>query len=159
MTMAIAGVHALSAQEWKTVQDRASAGEEPPMHIALLHDAKHCLDVGDYRRALIDLSIASEVYLRTAVLGSLPSGVIEEVVRLVEEANINQFVAHMFPALLSAQAVPEYKQTIKEDLSSLFARRNKLMHVATIEGATREKCERYQGALEALFLLEQRSKA
>ena len=159
MAFVVQGVHRVTDDEWQRVQSHATARYEPPMHATLLADAKHCIDVGDYRRALVDLSVACEVYLRTAVLNSLPPGVMEEAVRLIEEANINQFVAHLFPALLSDAARQEYKKTVKDDLSSLFARRNKLMHVAAIDGADRGSCERFRRALELLFGLEQRSKA
>jgi len=158
-TIVVQGVHAVTADQWQRVHSHALAGDEPPMHIVLLNDAKHCTDVGDYRRALVDLSIACEVYLRTVVINSLPSGVLEEAIRLIEEANINQFVAHLFPALLSNATRQDYKETVKDDLSSLFSRRNKLMHVAALEGTNRETCERFQCAVEALFSLEHRSKA
>lgn len=159
MTFAVQGVHTVTKDEWQRVESLATAGHEPPMHAELLADAKHCIDVGDYRRALVDLSVACEVYLRTAVLNFLPPGVLVEAVRIIEEANINQYVAHLFPALLSDAARQEYKRTVKDDLSSLFARRNKLMHVAAIDGADRETCERFRRALELLFGLEQRSGA
>jgi hypothetical protein len=129
------------------------------MHAMLLADAKHCIDVGDHRRALVDLSVACEVYLRTTVLNALPPGLLEEAVRLIEEANINQFLAHMFPALLTDGARQTYKKTLKKDLTSLFARRNKLMHVAAVDGADHDTCVRFQQALEALFLLELRGEA
>lgn len=158
-TFVIQGAHRVTVDEWRQALDHAVSAREPPMHVVLLGDARHCIDVGDYRRALVDLSVACEVYLRTVVLDSLPPGVQEEITRLIEEANINQFVAHLFPALLSGPAQQQYKKTTKPDLSALLARRNKLLHVAELEGATRESCERFRGAAEALFLHELRSKA
>jgi hypothetical protein len=158
-TIVVHGVHSISDEEWRRVQAHAAARLEPPLHANLLADAKHCIDVGDYRRALVDLSVACEVYLRTAVLDALPPGVLAEAVRVIEEANINQFVSHLFPALLSEPARREYKQTVKDDLSSLFARRNKLMHMAAMDGADRETCERFRRALEILFSLTVRAKS
>ncbi len=158
MVIVVPGIHTVTSVEWQTTHSHASARDEPPMHAVLLDDAKHCIDVGDYRRALVDLSVACEVYLRTAVINALPPGVLDETVRVIEEANINQFVAHMFPALLSDSARLDYKRTIKEELSSLFAKRNKLMHVAALEGVNRENCEKFRDVLEAMFRLERRSK-
>lgn len=158
-TLVIQGVHTVTVDEWQRLNSHSAVGDQPPMHTVLLDDAKHCIDVGDYRRALVDLSVACEVYLRTVVLGSLPPGVLEEAVRLIEEANINQYVSHMFPALLCDTARHDYKRIVKDELSSLFSRRNKLMHVATLEGANHETCERYRHAVEALFRLERRGKA
>jgi hypothetical protein len=159
MTFVLPGIHTVTTAEWERVHSYALAGERPPMHATLLADGKHCIDVGDYRRALVDLSIACEFYLRTAVLNSLPPEILDEVVRLIEEANINQIVAHLFPALLSDAGQQEYKRAVKDDVSSLFARRNKLMHVAAVDGANHDTCVRYGRALEALFALELRSKA
>lgn len=159
MVIAVQGVHTVTADEWQSMLSHALAGREVPMHIVLLGDAEHCIDVGDYRRALVDLSVACEVYLRTSVLDSLPDGVLEPAVRVIEEANINQFVAHMFPALLHEAARNEYKKSIKEDLSALLARRNKLMHVASLEGASRENCQKFLLALQALFRLKLQSEA
>jgi hypothetical protein len=158
-SIVLQGVHTVTADEWQSMLHHACAGREVPMHIVLLGDAKHCIDVGDYRRALVDLSVACEVYLRTAVLDSLPDGVLEPAVRLIEEANINQFVTHMFPALLDETGRSEYKKAIKGELSTLLARRNRLMHVASLEGASRENCQRFLLALQALFRLRLRSEA
>lgn len=152
--LVVEGIHEVTTDEWKQLNLHAAAEAEPPMHTVLLGDARHCIDVGDYRRALIDLSVACEVYLRTVVIDSLPSGVHKEVVRLIEEANINQYVEHMFPALLTDEARKIYKRSVKEDLKSLSSRRNKLMHVAALEGATHQNCERYRQAVEALFSLD-----
>lgn len=159
MHIVVQGAHRITDREWQQVAVHASSGDQPPLHIVLLGDAKHCIDVEDYRRALVDLSVACEVYLRTAVLASLPSGVLEEAIRLIEEANINQFVAHLFPALLNEAPRNEYKKTVKDDLSSLFARRNKLMHMAVVDGADRATCDRFRRALEILFGLERCGKA
>ena len=122
--------------------------------IVLLQDAKHCIDVDDFRRALVDLCMACEVFLRSTVVDALPLGVQEDAVRLIEEANINQFISHLYPALLTDAAREQYKRSIKDDLQSLFSRRNKLMHVAELEGVNRQTCEKYQKAVDALFRLE-----
>lgn len=157
-TYVVPADHPVTPEEWQRVQTHAAAGTQVPMHTVLLQDAKHCIDVDDFRRALVDLCMASEVFLRSTVVGALPPGIQEEAVRLIEEANINQFVSHLFPALLAEEARQQYKKTIKEDLSSLFSKRNKLMHVAELGVADREACERYRRAVDALLRLELRGK-
>ena len=124
------------------------------MHTVLLHDANHCIDVDDFRRAIVDLCMACEVFLRTAVVGALPTGVQKEAVRLIEEANINQFITHLFPALLADGARELYATSIKKVLSTLFDKRNKLMHVASQDGVNRETCEKFLEAVNTLFRLE-----
>ena len=126
------------------------------MHFILLSESRHNADLGDLRRAIVDVSVACEVYLRSSVLGALPSGILAEAVMQIENANINQFVSHMFPALLTDEAKKEYKRSVKDELSSLFNRRNKLMHMAAMGDLTHERCMQYQKAVEALFGLARR---
>ena len=152
-TFVVHGYRTVTGGDWARVQQLSAIAEEPPIYAVLHGDALDCLEFGDYRRALVDLSVACEVFLRTYVLRSLPAGVPVKVMRLIEEANINQFVSHLFPALLGKDAKQEYKKTIKDELSSLFSRRNKLMHVAELHGATLENCRRYERATKALFQL------
>lgn len=156
-TVSVEVVHRLTPEEWSRIESHSGAGEQPPMHSVLLNDARHCMEVGDYRRALVDLSVACEVYLRTTAIQALPLGVPQEAIRIIEEANIHQFVSQLFPALLTDEARQQYKRSIKEELSSLFAKRNKLMHVAALEGADPNSCERYRKAVGALFRLELRT--
>lgn len=156
--VALPGVHQLSVDEFDRIVKYARSGTQQPMYISLLGDAKYCIDVRDYRRSLVDLSVACEVYLRSVVLDSLPDRVLPEVIRLVEEANINQYVAHMFPALLDESVRVEYKKVVRGQLDSLFARRNKLMHMALQDGAEEEACRRYVAATERLFSLQLRGK-
>lgn len=152
-TIVVKGFRTVTGADWARIQQLSATEREPPIYQVLLGDALDCIEFGDYRRALVDLSVACEVFLRTHVLRSLPAGVMEEAMRLIEEANINQFVSHLFPALLNEVAKLDYRKTIKDELSSLFSRRNKLMHVAELHGATLENCRRYERATKALFQL------
>lgn len=149
----VQGYRTVTDAIWEKVGQLALSGQSPPIYSILYSDALHCIDVADYRRALVDLSVACEVFLRSRVLASLPSGTSDQVARLIEEVNINQLVAHLFPALLNPSTQERYKKEIKDDLSSLFARRNKLMHVAELHGATLENCQRYANSANELFSL------
>ena len=152
-TLIVKAARHVTTEEWSRVQEHANASDVPPMHIVLLAEAKHCADEGDLRRAIVDMSVACEVYLRTAVLGVLPYGILPEALKQIENSNINQYIGQMFPALLTDEAKAEYKKSIKEELTSLFDRRNKIMHVAETGNLTHEHCVRYQQALQALFKL------
>jgi len=141
-TIAIKGYRTITDAVWEKVSKLALAGAAPPIYSILYGDALYCIDDADYRRALVDLSVACEVFLRSRVIASLPSDTSNQVARLIEEANINQLIAHLFPELLNGEAGERYKKKIKGELTSLFARRNKLMHVAELHGATLENCQR-----------------
>ena len=153
-TITVPKARAMESEEWQCLLAHISKGEVPPMHSVLLDDAKHCLDINDYRRALVDLCVACESYLRKNVIDALPSGIFPEALQVVELANINQYITHMFPALLSDTARSPYKNTVKKDLSSLFSMRNDLMHMAKLHGATKTNCERYMHSVEVLFSLK-----
>lgn len=152
-TIVLGSCRTVTEAVWEKVSQLALAGESPPIYSILYGDALDCIDVADYRRALVDLSVACEVFLRSRVIASLPTGTSDQVSRLIEETNINQLVAHLFPALLDQEAKERYKKNIKEDLSSMLARRNKLMHVAELHGATLENCRRYANSVRELFSL------
>lgn len=147
----IAGYRSITEDIWTKVSQLASAGHEPPVYSMLLSDALACIDENDFRRALVDLSVACEVFLRSRVIDSLPAGSSNQIIRLIEEVNVNQLITHLFPALLDQAAADRYKKTVKENLSSMFASRNKLMHVAEFGGATSEKCRLYSKAVRELF--------
>jgi len=150
-TIVVEGYRTITEAVWDKISQLACAKETPPIYSILYGDALDCIDDADYRRALVDLSVSCEVFLRSRVIASLPPSTSEQVSRLIEEANINQLVAHLFPALLDQEAGERYKKRIKGDLSSLFASRNKLMHVAELHGATLESCRRYADAAQQLF--------
>jgi hypothetical protein len=152
-TIVVKGYRTVTEAVWEKVSQLARAGESPPIYSILYGDALDCIDQADYRRALVDLSVACEVFLRSRVIASLPLGTSDQVSRLVEESNINQFVAHLFPSLLDQECRERYRKNIKDDLSSMFAKRNKLMHVAELKDATLENCRRYANSVRELFSL------
>lgn len=152
-TIVVEGYDTITDAVWEKVTQLAVAGESPPIYSILHSDALDCIDNADYRRAIVDLSVACEVFLRSRVIASLPSGTSDQVSRLIEEANINQLVTRLFPELLDQKTGERYKKNIKDHLSSLFAVRNKLMHVAELDGATLKNCRRYANSARELFAL------
>lgn len=111
----------VTLSHWTDAHGRLCRGEKSPIHIELLHDALHFTrNLGDHRRAIVDMAVACETYLRTRVLESLPSGVLPEVEAYVEDANISQFVSRFFPALLHGDDAKAYKK-IKDELLSLIS--------------------------------------
>lgn len=152
-TFVISGYATVTERAWAKVNELAVAGVDPPIYAVLLGDALDCVDNGDFRRALVDLSVSCEVFLRTRVIASLPPGTSPQVTRMIEEANINQLVVRLFPELLDQTALATFKARIKDDLSSLFDKRNKLMHVAQLHGVTQENCRRFAATAKHLFAL------
>lgn len=141
----------ITDQIWEKVCKYAEINKIPPLHLTLLSDALDCIDNSDYKRALVDLCVSCEVFLRGSVITNLPKDTSEQVKRVIEEANINQFVSHLFPEWLDDDAEKLYRKNIKPEISSLLDKRNKLMHVGSNNGITEENCRRYAKALESLY--------
>ena len=87
------------------------------------------------------------------VLQCLPEKLFPTLVEAIEELNINQYVSKHFPAILSEAGKREFGKLNKE-LSSLFSKRNKLLHMGEIEPATRANCERFLEIGRRLHSLE-----
>ena len=146
----LAGRHVITAAEWEDAQEKLDQRTFVPIHLALKFEAEEFLARGDTRRSLIDICVSCETFLRQTVMRTLPSTLEMKVRGHVEDANITQYVNHFFPALLKGAAVAQYKK-LPSELTSLFAKRNAIMHRGDVTGATRENCIRFLGVARTLF--------
>lgn len=150
---AVTGCRVVMPTEWLVVQDLLDKNILPPIFISLKHDAEESMCNGDYRKSLIELAMCCETFLRYCVLASLPKELDKNIVNAIEELNINQYVTKHFKSLLLTEPdIKEYKE-ISEELSSLFNKRNKILHMGNIEGATKENCERFFEVAKKLISL------
>ncbi len=145
------GYHRITIDEWNLAHERLERQEKPPIHIALKLEATEFLDIGDYRRSLIDLGVSCETFLRNSVLEALPSALDAAMTKFIAEANINQYVSHFVPSILQADAAKHYRKEIRPKLDSLFAKRNEIVHQGDSPEATAKNCKRFVGVLNDLF--------
>jgi hypothetical protein len=145
--------HETTEAEWIAAKESLQRGEEVPAHIVLLQASQEYHKRRDYRRSLIDIAIACEVYLRFRVLASLPAHTLQPVLSAVEAMNISQYVTKFFPELLSEQGKVEYKP-INKELTSLFDARNKIMHMNNNERSNSAQCLRFIELAQRLFQLD-----
>mgnify|MGYP001581562358 FL=1 len=138
----VEGRRVVDANEWRTVESCLQAEKPPPIYISMRYDAQESLYHRDYRKSLIELAMACELFLRQMVLQRLPEKLSPTLLEAIEELNINQYVSKHFREILSEAGKREFGKLSKE-LSSLFSKRNKLLHMGDIEPATRENCERF----------------
>lgn len=131
----------VTVPQWQTAEAKLAVDEKPPLHVLLRHDALRLLHDGNYRRAIVELAICCETFLRSRVLDSLPP-LSQDIWKHVEEANINQYVSKFFPNTLSQEGKDAYKP-LKEELQSLMGKRNDVMHRGNSDGATEENCHRF----------------
>jgi DNA polymerase III delta prime subunit len=151
---------AVSLQEWQDIQQKLSTQSYPPTYIEHKHDAEEYIELGDYRRALVDLATACELFLRTVVLRSLPDGLGPNLREAIEQDNISQYFNRFFPKTISEAARQQYKKkqygknNMPKELGSLFKRRNDLLHSGNASSVNREVCERFLKMTKDLLALE-----
>lgn len=150
----VEGKRVVNADEWRSIGLHLQTGKPPPLHAAMRYDAQESLYHGDYRKSLIELAMASELFLRQMVLQRLPDDLAPTLVEAIEEININQYVSKHFRGALSETGKREFGE-LSKDLSSLFSKRNKLLHMGESESATRENCERFLEVTRRLHRLEE----
>ena len=141
---------AVTVAQWNAAAARLGTGEATPIYMTLRHDALEFARHGDYRRAIMDLAVSCETFLRHRVLNALPPDLEKQVSIYVELANINQYVSKFFPATLAADDVAAYKN-LKSELESLFSKRNDIAHRGISNGATEANCNRFARILKELF--------
>lgn len=145
--------HKTTLDEWEACEVALKNNKKVPEHIILLQDGQENHERLDYRRSLIDIAIACEIYLRFRVLSSMPENLLPSVRVAIESMNINQYVTKFFPEILDVEGKSAYKNLNKE-LASLFDVRNKIMHMHNNERATSQQCVRFIDLAKNLFELD-----
>lgn len=87
----------INLEEWREIQQKLEAGAQPPVYIELKHNAEENIRLGEYQRALLDLAMACETFLRFAILQNLPDDLNPKVEKYIELANISQYFDQFFP--------------------------------------------------------------
>lgn len=149
------GCRCVNETEWNAAQQKLADGMQPPVYMELKHGAQAQLELGDCRRALLDAAVACETYLRTIVIRHLPDSLNSRLVDYIEEGNIFQFINKFVPGFLDEAGNRQFKR-LKSDLSSLFDRRNKLMHLGSTQDLNRDVCQRFIDVTEKLLAIEVR---
>jgi len=149
----VEGSCVVDAEKWRTAAAYLQTAKPPPIYASVRYDAQESLSHGDYRKSLIELAMACELFLRQMVLQRLPEELSSTLVEAIEELNINQYVSKHFRDILSEAGQREFGK-LSAELSSLFSKRNKLLHMGESGPATRENCERFLRATRRLHNLE-----
>jgi len=143
----------VSKDQWETAQKRLKEGLNMPTHIGYLHDAVEAYRAGQCRRSIIDIAMACEVFLHYSVLVLIPETLHETFKEYIEEANINQYVNRFFKNNIAQEDLVKFKK-LKTEISSLFSKRNKLLHMGNEEGANEENCQMFIAVAKELFSIK-----
>ena len=147
--ISIEGYRVIKPNEWDDIQNYIERNQIPPTYISLKHDAEESMSQGDYVRSVIEFAMACEIFIRFMVLERLPGDLKNNLIEAIEELNINQYVTKHFRALIPKENLKDYGR-LSSELSSLFSKRNKILHMGKNEGATKENCARFLTATNKL---------
>lgn len=131
--MYVRGYIKVNRELWIEVEQALQQGLEAPIYIEYKHDGEQNIKIGDLNRGIVDLAISCETYLRLKVSRSLPRELERSIVGYIENTNIQRYIDHFFPSILSATQKGRY-QELKPELHRLFNHRNEIVH----EGKTLE---------------------
>ncbi|WP_298868827.1 hypothetical protein [uncultured Gimesia sp.] len=148
----------VNLKEWGKVAGLLGKGKSPPIYFSLKQDAEENLKHGNYKISIIELAMACEIFLRTYVLNLLPKDLDHDLVKAIEELNVNQYVMKHFKNIVLEEYMFDYKKKIQKELSSLFSKRNELVHMGNHQGATKDNCQRFVLLAELLFSFREKIK-
>jgi len=142
----------VTKEHWEIAQAHLANGDILPMHLRFLHDAETSTRNNHCEKAILELAMACEIYLRYSVFNFIPDSTPAVLVTYIEEANINKYVDKFFRSLVPNENLKDYSRLTK-DISSLMSRRNSYVHMGRMDGADQERCRRYINAAKLLFTI------
>jgi hypothetical protein len=142
----------ITLEMWKTAESALQENLSPPVYIELMFDAIEHMKRGDFQRALVDMAVACETYLRKLVADSLPDGITKSIVEYVDNCNIRNVLTKFVPELANEEEKKALK-AITSTLHQLFDNRNDALHTGRVSGVTLPECERYLEATKRLLQL------
>jgi len=149
----VPGEPAITSEIWESIGKALQNDSNPPIYIELMFDGIEHIELGDFQRAIVEIAVACETYLRTLVTRSLPSGLKHAVVDYINDANIRTVITKLIPEILNEEGKKQLKKIVSS-LHSLFDIRNEIVHTAKTIEITRDDCKNYLDTTRELFLIE-----
>lgn len=143
-TFRVPAHRAISPVHWESIGSALGAGKSPPVFVDLLFDAEMHIEAGDFRRAVIDVAVAAEVYIRSTVRSVLPGEMGEESGQFMP---ITKVLRTLFPKALTLLGKTACR--VCSELREIFIDRNKTMH-GGVADLSKEKCDRYTALVRTL---------
>lgn len=143
----------ISQEQWLEIGKALQEGLSCPVHFELLYSGQWLLSHHEVRRAVIDLAVACEVYMKNTVLEALPSGTSEAVREYLARANVSTHYKQLFPAILPEGRENPTWAEIKGDLNDLFDARNALLHDGTHDHLKEADCQPFSQAARKLLAI------
>ena len=140
----------ITRKDWENADKHLKNGDTLPLRLRFFHDAKASTRNGLYEKAIVELAMACEIYLRYQVFEFIPETTPEDIKKYIEEANINKYVSQFFKSLVPESQSAAYKK-IAKDISSLMSRRNSFVHMGQLYDADKDLCHRFINTAQELF--------
>ena len=144
---------AVTMEEWKATDMALRKGLRPPVYWDLKFDAAQHLYHGNPQRAVIDMAVACETYLRATVMQALPDCLGSTVRTCIDQANIRQYINKFFPEVLSELETRRYSKSLKSNLHKLFNLRNTILHSGPTGELKVEECRLLLDATNQLLTI------
>ena len=137
---------------WHDVQETLKLGKKPPIYIDSMFDGIEQFRIGNFQQSVVYLAVASEAFMRSRVMQSLPKGLTTALIKYIDEVPIRQVLERFFPDTLDA-AQNNVLKSIKSRLHKLFDDRNTILHSGLKEDLTSGDCQQYIEATKNLFTI------
>lgn len=152
------GSRAFTKANWLEAAARLRKGAKAAPYLTILHEAEEYFDRGEYRRALIDMAVATELYIRAVCMSRLPNTLDSYLVRKIDRIGISELTDQVFPGFLNEEESKKFT-AVKSDLRTMFESRNQVMHMADYGVANEPLCRKFLASAKVLLSLSKIKKS
>ena len=135
---------------WDEIEQTLQSGDEPPLSFDMMFDAIEYLRTGELQRAVVDMAVACEIFIRKLVMQGLPETLIHGLKTYIDEANIRTVITRFLREILSEDELKTLRG-INSHLHKLFDSRNQILHSGTADNLTLEACNQYLAVTRSLI--------
>lgn len=155
-TFSLGEIVKIDKQIWVNIAKALKKNNEPPVYYDLLSDAIEHKKISDLQRALVDLAVAGEVFMRSQLMIRLPKNLQPSIKDYVDDASIRKVIKTFFPELLSGDGKRGFKK-IKSKLHKIFDERNNILHSGKTQDLLDSDLKKYIEVVEKLIQFEHKS--
>jgi len=148
------GCAAISRECWNATESLLKNNETSPVYYDLLFDSEAHLNDGEIKRALVEVAMAAEIFIRTIVENRIPEDLNRKIKDYVDRVSIRTvFESFLTEHLDSSQREILFKddERLRSNILRLFNDRNTIMHSGVIDSLDRGLCSAYISDVKKIF--------
>lgn len=144
----------VTVSEWELTQERLNDNIELPLYMKFKFDAQESIRTSNYELAIIELALASEIYVKKTFLDYLRAKHLhDKVIEYIQKASISHYLKDFFSQIIVDNEISKFAE-VRAELEELIRERNSYMHKGFMKQATLDSSQRYLSAIEDLFTLK-----